>query len=192
MVSSTAWRSETEQLTLRVLLERRLEVDPDGEYLDVCATKLSARQVHDTANRLANALADLGVEPGDRVATLIENSPEATLSWWGAVQAGGIGVPINTAYKGEYLRHQLADSGSKVVIVEASLAERLAPVFGQIDELEHLVVIGDATTDLPGNVHRWDDLLTADDRALSVASRRATWPPSSTPGARPGSPKAAC
>jgi crotonobetaine/carnitine-CoA ligase len=166
-VSSTAWRSETEQLTLRVLLERRLASDPDGEYLDVCATKLSVRQVHDTANRLANALAELGVEPGDRVATLIENSPEATLSWWGTVQAGGIGVPINTAYKGEYLRHQLADSGSKVVIVEASLAERLAPVFDQIDELAHLVVIGDAP-DLPGNVHRWEDLLTADDRAPSV------------------------
>ena len=97
-MSSTAWRSETEQLTLRSLLERRLENDPDGEYLDVCATKLSARLVYDTANSLANALAELGVNPGDRVATLIENSPEATLSWWGTVQAGAISVPINTAW----------------------------------------------------------------------------------------------
>ena len=70
IVSSTAWRSETEQLTLRSLLERRLENDPDGEYLDVCATKLSAQVVYDTANSLANALAELGVNPGDRVATL--------------------------------------------------------------------------------------------------------------------------
>jgi crotonobetaine/carnitine-CoA ligase len=134
-VSSTAWRSGTEQLTLRSLLERRLENDPDGEYLDVCATKLSARLVYDTANSLANALAELGVNPGDRVATLIENSPEATLSWWGTVQAGAISVPINTAYKGEYLRHQLSDSGSKVLVVEASLAERAAQVFGQSGDL---------------------------------------------------------
>jgi crotonobetaine/carnitine-CoA ligase len=167
-VSSAAWRSETEQLTLRVLLERRLESDPDGEYLDVCASKLSARQVHDTASRLANALAELGVGPGDRVSTLIENSPEATLSWWGTVQAGAIGVPINTAYKGEYLRHQLADSGSKVLVVEASLADRAASVVAQIDDLEHLVVIGDAELELPGNVHRWDELLQASNTPPTV------------------------
>jgi carnitine-CoA ligase len=161
MVSSSTWRSETEQLTLRTLLERRVERDPDGEYLDVCATKLSAGQVYDTANRLANALAELEVRPGDRVATLIENSPEATLSWWGTVQAGAIAVPVNTAYKGEYLRHQLADSGSKVLFVEASLAERAAQVFGQSEDLAHLVVIGETEADLPGNVHRWDDLLRA-------------------------------
>jgi crotonobetaine/carnitine-CoA ligase len=160
-VSSTAWRSETEQLTLRSLLERRLENDPDGEYLDVCATKLSARLVYDTANSLANALAELGVNPGDRVATLIENSPEATLSWWGTVQAGAISVPINTAYKGEYLRHQLSDSGSKVLVVEASLAERAAQVFGQSGDLDHLVVIGEVQGELPGNVHEWTDLLSA-------------------------------
>ena len=160
-MSSTAWRSETEQLTLRSLLERRLENDPDGEYLDVCATKLSARVVYDTANSLANALAELGVNPGDRVATLIENSPEATLSWWGTVQAGAISVPINTAYKGEYLRHQLSDSGSKVLVVEASLAERAAQVFGQSGDLDHLVVIGEVEAELPGNVHKWTDLLTA-------------------------------
>jgi carnitine-CoA ligase len=168
-VSSTSWRSDTEQLTLRTLLERRLENDPDGEYLDVCATKLSARQVHDTASRLANALAELGVTQGDRVATLIENSPEATLSWWGSVQAGAISVPINTAYKGEYLRHQLADSGSKVLVVEASLAERAAQVFGQIGDLDHLVVIGETEVDLPGNVHRWDELLSASNTPPSVA-----------------------
>jgi crotonobetaine/carnitine-CoA ligase len=161
MVSSSAWHSDTEQLTLGRLLERRLEADPDGEYLDVCATKLTARQVHDTANRLANALRDMGVGPGDRVASLIENSPEATLSWWGTVQSGGIGVPVNTAYKGEYLRHQLADSGSKVLVVEASLLDRALQVFDQIDELAHLVVVGEPQGNLPKNVHRWDDLLGA-------------------------------
>ena len=172
-MTTGAWRSDTEQLTLRTLIERRVEEDPDGEYLDVCGTKLSAREVYRTANRLANALAQLGVAPGDRVATLVENSPEAMLSWWGAVQAGAIAVPINTAYKGEYLRHQLADSGSTVLVVEAGLADRAARVVEQVDELDHVVVIGDAAaqpSELSGSVHRWDDLLTADD-ALPLVTR---------------------
>src|SRR5687768_1727484 len=93
-----------EQQTIVRLLDRRLEEDPDGEYLDVCGTKVTAAEVASTGWRLANALRGLGVGPGDRVATLIENSPEAMFSWWGAVTAGAVAVPINTAYKGEYLR----------------------------------------------------------------------------------------
>ena len=154
------------QTTVGRLLERRLEADPHGGYLDVCGTTLSAADVATTANRLANALAELGVGPGDRVATLIENSAEATLAWWGAVRANAIAVPINTAYKGEYLRHQLADSGSKVLLVEAALVDRVAAVADQVPSLGHVVVVDDQDHVLAGaTAHRWSELLTADDRA---------------------------
>ena len=83
-----------------------------------------------TAARLAAALSSLGVEPGDRVATLLENSPEAVLSWWATVMAGAISVPINTAFKGAYLTHQLVDSGAEVLIVQADLVDRVAAVVG--------------------------------------------------------------
>jgi crotonobetaine/carnitine-CoA ligase len=166
------WVSD-EQHTVSSLLERRLETDPDGEYLDVTGTKLTAADVENSANRLANALAELGLRPGDRVATLIDNSPEAVLSWWGAIRGGFVAVPINTAYKGEYLRHQLADSGSRVLFVNAQLADRAAAVVAAVDDVEHVVVSG---TDLPelvpgANVHRWDDVLSADDKPPSVDVR---------------------
>ena len=86
-MSPGVWVSD-EQWTVPSLLERRLESDPDGEYLDVTGTKLSAAEVERTANRLANSLADLGLHQGDRVATLIENSPDALLAWWGAIRGG--------------------------------------------------------------------------------------------------------
>jgi crotonobetaine/carnitine-CoA ligase len=183
-VGDGVWISEG-QHTVVGLLERRLDEDPHGEYLDVCGTKVTAAEVATTANRLANALADLGVGPGDRVAMLIENSAEAMLAWWGAVRLGAIAVPINTAYKGEYLRHQLADSGSRVLFVAAELVDRAAAVVGQLDGLDHVVVVGDAgatatigdvaatTGDGPepaaaaripptaATVHRWTDVLTA-------------------------------
>ncbi len=161
-----------EQTTVAQLLERRLEVDPDGEYLDVCSVKLTAAEVASTSARLANALSQLGVGKGDRVATLIENSAEATLAWWGAVRAGAIAVPINTAYKGEYLRHQLADSGSRVLVVEAALVDRAAAVAAQVESLEHVVVIDDHDHALTGTTtHRWADLLGADEVAPDVDVR---------------------
>ncbi|HEY7070120.1 MAG TPA: AMP-binding protein [Acidimicrobiales bacterium] len=156
---SAGWITDDER-TVVELLQARLESDPDGPYLDVTGTAATAAEVADVSGRLAGALIALGVGPGDRVATLIENSPEAMFSWWGIVLAGAVAVPINTAYKGEYLRHQLGDSGSRVLIVEASLADRAEPVVPQVDGLAHVVVVGGEAQAVAGaTVHGWDDLL---------------------------------
>ena len=137
------WIDDDEERTVIDLLRDRLERDPDGEYLDVVGTKLSAADVADAGGRIASVLADLGVQPGDRVATLVENSPEGLLAWWGTLLAGAIAVPINTAYKGEYLRHQLGDSGARVLLVEPSLRERADRIEGQVPSLEHVIALGD-------------------------------------------------
>ncbi len=150
------------QDTVVDLLRARLESDPDAEYLDVCGTKLTAGEVADTARRLAGALAGLGVQPGDRVASLVENSAEALLAWWGIVAGGGVAVPVNTAYKGEYLRHQLADSGARVLLVGSDLADRAERVVDEVPSLEHLVVVGEASPEVGVPVHRWAELLGAD------------------------------
>jgi len=159
-MTDPVWRTG-ERSTVPDLLRRRLDADPDGAYLDVGGVELTASTVAANAYRLANALRDLGVKRSDRVAILIENSAEATLAWWGAVCAGAIAVPINTAYKGEYLRHQLADSGSRVLIVAADLVDRASAIAGSIDGLEHVVVAGDQRPEpVPGvATHAWYDLV---------------------------------
>jgi carnitine-CoA ligase len=161
------WTGRADSSVL-ALLDRRLAAEPDGEYLDVCGTTVTAAEVADTAGRLAASLTGLGIRPGDRVATLLENSIEGALAWWGIVHAGAVAVPVNTAYKGEYLRHQLADSGSRVLVVADDLAGRASAVVPDLPDLAHLVVVGDA----PGSsgaspvggaaTHRWEDLLSAE------------------------------
>ena len=159
-MSDPVWR-RGDATDLSTLLDARLDKDPDSEYLDVCGTVMSARQVATDADRLAAALVALGLRPGDRVATLLENSPGAVLSWWGILRAGMVAVPINTAYKGTYLRHQISDSGSRVLVVEPQFWERAAAVAGSIETLEHLVVTGsEPGPTSPGTAtHRWSELL---------------------------------
>ncbi len=142
-MNDRAWIDGGDERTIVDLLRARLDRDPDGEYLDVAGTKVSAADVADTGGRIASVLHDLEVPAGGRVATLVENSPEAMFAWWGTILAGAVAVPINTAYKGEYLRHQLADSASTVLLVEPSLLDRAVRVAGDIATLQHVVVLGD-------------------------------------------------
>lgn len=171
-MASAVWIGE-DQRSLPALLMARLERDPDGRYLDVCETAFTAADVAARAGALAAGLAEIGVAPGDRVATLAENSGPAMLAWWGTVLLGAVAAPINSAFKGEYLRHQLADSECRVIIVQGDLADRVAAVAPDVDALEHVIVIGEANAEIPGAaVHSWDDLVELSPRApdLDVAA----------------------
>ena len=179
-----------EQSTIPQLFDRRLESDPDGEYLDMGGIKLTARGVMETAARFGGALQALGTQQHDRVATLVENSPVALLAWAGTVCSGRIAVPVNTAYKGEYLSHQLTDSGSRVLVVAASLFPRVAAIAEHLPTLAHVIVVDDTddTDDTAGEdqpnedvaaalnaatvgratVHQWDEILAGDLSAPAV------------------------
>jgi crotonobetaine/carnitine-CoA ligase len=175
-VTDRVWTS-AEQSTIDRLFQRRLETDPDGEYVDVNGTKLSAAEVAGEADRVGAALAALGTQQHDRVATLIENSPAALHSWLGTVCSGRVAVPINTAYKGDYLKHQLLDSGSRVIFVASSLYCRVAEIVDGVPDLSHIVVVDDGEpADMGVNppavpVHHWDELLSVGGKPAPVNIR---------------------
>jgi crotonobetaine/carnitine-CoA ligase len=170
-VTDGVWGSAPRHTTTALLLART-EKDPDSEYLDIGGTAFTAAQVAAKAAALGAALVELGVKPGDRVASLLENSPEALLIWWATQWAGAVGVPINTAYKGEYLSHQLRDSGATVLVVAGDLADRAVAVTGGLPELRQVVVTGPDIPEFPSaTAHRWDDLLTTAPLAAPVDRR---------------------
>jgi carnitine-CoA ligase len=149
------------QTTVLDALAGRLDTDPDGPYLDFEGDEYSARRMDTESNQLAHALTGFGVERGDRVASLLENGPAQVVTFFAALKLGAIAVPINTAYKGEFLRHQLADSGAKVVVVQGDFAGRVAEIVGpDLPELTAVIVTGppDAVIDGPA-VHDWERLL---------------------------------
>jgi crotonobetaine/carnitine-CoA ligase len=161
-MATETWLAEP-QTTIARLLDMRLDTAPHDEYIDVCGMSFTAAQVASAAYALANTYASLGLQPGDRVASVIENSPEALLAWWGAVSGGFVAVPINTAYKGDYLRHQLNDSGARVLVVHEDFLDRAVAVIDDLPMLEHIVVIGSAEVDRgSATYHAWTDVLQAD------------------------------
>jgi carnitine-CoA ligase len=166
-----------EQGTMLDALDRRLERDAGGAFLDCCGIPYTAAEIDRQANRLANALADLGVGQGSTVASMLDNGPEAVLTWFAVHKLGAIAVPVNTALKGPMLRHQLADSRASVVMVQDDLAGRPAEVQEALPELRHLVLAGEWRSVIPCSslvrLHKFGDLLQADDSRPEVRVRPA-------------------
>ena len=131
----------SERTTIVAALAARLAADPDGNYLDFHGEVWTARRIDDESRRVARGLSALGVQRGDRVASLLDNSPEQVVLFFATVRLGAIAVPINTAYKGEFLRHQLADSGAIVFVIADDMAERADEVVSTdgTPELRHVV-----------------------------------------------------
>ncbi|MEP6626297.1 MAG: AMP-binding protein [Acidimicrobiia bacterium] len=147
--------------TVVAALAARVVHDPDSPYLDFEGDEHTARSIDVESDRLARALTRLGVRQGDRVATLLENTPEQVLSFFAAVKLGAVQVPINTAYKGEFLRHVLVDSGAAVLIVQSEFLERLVGFSaGAVPGLQCVVSVGpsgDEALSVP--VRGWGPLL---------------------------------
>src|SRR5216684_7462525 len=75
--------------------------------------------------RAAEALQALGVREGDRVAILLNDSPEFIASFVGVISIGAIAVPINMALRRGDQLFILKDCGARAAIVEAQAAETI-------------------------------------------------------------------
>ncbi len=112
---------------------------PDNLFLDIDGRTFTFYEVDIESNRLAHGFRALGVRQGDTVTTILDNSVDAILVWFAINKLGAISVPVNTAYKGEFLRHQLNDSGSKLVIAESDYAERVLMIADGLNDFKILL-----------------------------------------------------
>ena len=84
---------------------------------------LSYRELADGAGRYANALLALGIAPGDRVTVQVEKSAANVLLYLGAIKAGAVYQPLNTAYSPTELDYFIADAEPAVIVSDpASVA----------------------------------------------------------------------
>lgn len=79
-------------------------------------SSLTYAQVNDLSDRLAAALAALGVKKGDRVAIFMPNIPQFVIAFYAILKAGGVVVASNPTYTPPEIEHQLKDSGAETII----------------------------------------------------------------------------
>lgn len=99
-------------------------------------------EVRDTANRVANMLASLGVQPGDRVACLLPSLPETAAAFTGVYKLGAILLSLSMLYGDEGIEHRLRDSGAKVLIAHHDALQRVSDMRSRVEALQTVVVLG--------------------------------------------------
>jgi len=91
--------------------------------------------------RTAEALHALGIVTGDRVAILLNDSPEFIASFVAIVTLGAIAVPINLALRQSEQDFILKDCGASTAIIEASAVDELLRSADAENDLKHLLVV---------------------------------------------------
>jgi long-chain acyl-CoA synthetase len=125
-----------------------LERNPGGDALVTGDLRLSYRDLSDRVRRTAAGLRSLGVGAGDRTALLLGNRPEFLTTLLATLELGAIAVPLSIREQTPGLRYMLAQSGARVLVHEAALADRL-PGPADLPQLEHrLSVAGTAAGSL--------------------------------------------
>lgn len=129
------------------LLQERAQKEPDAPLVRCGGDWISAAELDQRANRVAAGLHALGIAKGDRVALLLPNCEEMIESIFATAKIGAVQVPLNSWLKGEFLRHQIADCGAKVLITDASGSAAVAPLVDRTN-LERIVVVGGTGADI--------------------------------------------
>ncbi len=97
--------------------------------------KISYRELRDHVDRFAAAMQDLGVKKGDRVALLLLNSPQFIIAYFGAMKAGAILTAISPVYVSPEIKHQIEDSGARIIICQDILYENVERAGVKLDKI---------------------------------------------------------
>ena len=126
------------------VLAHRAASHGDAVYLDCPEEGLTwtFAETHESARRVASTLMASGGAPGDRLLVMLPNSSMFIRTWLGSQVAGMVEVPINTAYRGQFLEHQASTVGPKLAVIDSACAERFVESKSACESIERFWVAG--------------------------------------------------
>ncbi len=100
------------------------------------------RETNERINAIANALLDMGVKKGDKIAAGLYNCPQLIETWMAAFKLGAVAVNINYRLTPDEIRHVLEDSGTRWLVIDEDLVDAVNQIRPQLPGLEKCIVVG--------------------------------------------------
>src|SRR5215204_4479717 len=126
---------------------RHAEGTPEKLCLSFEGERWTYEQLRERAETFAAALRTWGLRPGERVALFLGNSPDFLAAYLGIHLAGGVIVPVNTAYRRGELRHIFNDAGVRLCLTDGERRPELDRVREDLPELEVVIEAGEELKD---------------------------------------------
>jgi carnitine-CoA ligase len=135
-------RAQTERIpvaerTIPGLLERQAERYGERPLIEAPGGARTYAELRDAVAGRAGWLRNSGATPGDRVALMCSNRIELLELMLACAWSGAIAVPVNTALRGDGLRHVLSSSGARLLVADDDQLEWVEA----LDALPHLELL---------------------------------------------------
>jgi len=140
-------------------LKRALAVYGDCEAIVSGDLRLTYKQFGQRVNRWANLMRSLGVEKGDRIAIISQNSHRMMDGFFGAPLIGAIYQPINFRLVADDFDYILNHAEAKIVIVEDSLSGAIDSIRPQLPGIQHFIIHTDEPGATPDGWRDYETLL---------------------------------
>lgn len=107
---------EYPEISLGEVLRKSATESPDKVAISYFGTPLTYKELDSLVDRFAEALQDLGIKKGDRIAIYLPNIPQFPIAYYGALRVGGIVVALSPLYKETEIGYILKDSGAQTLV----------------------------------------------------------------------------
>lgn len=129
--------------TLRTFLTRNMEYNPDKPAVIEGERRYTFREFTDRTYGMGNALLNLGLKKGERVAVLSHNTIENAESYFSIPNAGLVLVMLNFRLAAREIRTILEDSGASALIVNEKYVGQVDQIKDRLPALKHLIFFGE-------------------------------------------------
>lgn len=129
--------------TLGTVLRHHAAHRPDSVFLDLPEESVTFTYAQSLAQAesVADRLAEAGAAAGDRVLIMAANSSQFLRTWLGTGIGGNVEVPINTAYEGVFLEHQMVTSAPRWAVIDDVHAAKFVAIADAARVIERFWVI---------------------------------------------------
>jgi acyl-CoA synthetase (AMP-forming)/AMP-acid ligase II len=160
--------------TIGELVRWRARIHPDRIALVHQGRETSYGALDHASNRVANALIDAGVRPGERVCVLDKSHDRFFETIFGIGKAGGVFTPVNWRLAPPEIAYVINDAGAAVVLAGSDFTEALQGIEGDLKNVRTIVRFGDGPQSWPA-YDSWRDAAGGDDPRRDNAEEDATW-----------------
>lgn len=151
-------------LSLNHLIERASQLFPDVEIVslapDKSAVRHTYRQLYQRSKALACALTSAGLEPGDRVATMMWNHHAHLECYHGVPMAGGVYHTLNIRLSPQDIAYIANHAGDRFLVVDDTLLKLYLAIRGSVS-FERVFVVNWQGGELPDGVEDYEEFLSS-------------------------------